>query len=155
MIQRPPRSTRTDTLFPYPTLFRSDFPAPVLRLANAIGGLDQRAALAERFGGHDAFRHTATGQIGANRVGTTLRQTNVVVRRTRTVRVARQHDLRLARLLVGSGGVVEDGGRLRRDVRLIPVAEHDERPGDRKSVVYGKGVSVRVELGGRRTIKKK
>src|SRR3546814_14802763 len=24
MIQRPPRSTRTDTLFPYTTLFRSD-----------------------------------------------------------------------------------------------------------------------------------
>src|SRR3546814_15943049 len=24
MIPRPPRSTRTDTLFPYPTLFRSD-----------------------------------------------------------------------------------------------------------------------------------
>src|SRR3546814_4003010 len=24
MIQRPPRSTRTDTLFPYPTLFRSE-----------------------------------------------------------------------------------------------------------------------------------
>src|SRR3546814_20267943 len=25
MIRRPPRSTRTDTLFPYPTLFRSPF----------------------------------------------------------------------------------------------------------------------------------
>src|SRR3546814_8620662 len=29
MIRRPPRSTRTDTLFPYPTLFRSD-PARLL-----------------------------------------------------------------------------------------------------------------------------
>src|SRR3546814_20163530 len=27
MIRRPPRSTRTDTLFPYTTLFRSVFPA--------------------------------------------------------------------------------------------------------------------------------
>src|SRR3546814_1263212 len=27
MIRRPPRSTRTDTLFPYTTLFRSDHPA--------------------------------------------------------------------------------------------------------------------------------
>src|SRR3546814_1958317 len=27
MIRRPPRSTRTDTLFPYTTLFRSAFPA--------------------------------------------------------------------------------------------------------------------------------
>src|SRR3546814_1497989 len=26
MIRRPPRSTRTDTLFPYTTLFRSDIP---------------------------------------------------------------------------------------------------------------------------------
>src|SRR3546814_4603320 len=26
MIRRPPRSTRTDTLFPYTTLFRSRFP---------------------------------------------------------------------------------------------------------------------------------
>src|SRR3546814_1052381 len=28
MIRRPPRSTRTDTLFPYPTLFRSPFRGP-------------------------------------------------------------------------------------------------------------------------------
>src|SRR3546814_18638447 len=28
MIRRPPRSTRTDTLFPYTTLFRSHLPAP-------------------------------------------------------------------------------------------------------------------------------
>src|SRR3546814_2959334 len=33
MIRRPPRSTRTDTLFPYTTLFRS---APVLVLGVAI-----------------------------------------------------------------------------------------------------------------------
>src|SRR3546814_3748096 len=34
MIRRPPRSTRTDTLFPYTTLFRStvpDSPRPLLR----------------------------------------------------------------------------------------------------------------------------
>src|SRR3546814_19464008 len=29
MIRRPPRSTRTDTLFPYTTLFRSDVPARI------------------------------------------------------------------------------------------------------------------------------
>src|SRR3546814_19070797 len=28
MIRRPPRSTRTDTLFPYTTLFRSQLPVP-------------------------------------------------------------------------------------------------------------------------------
>src|SRR3546814_5690675 len=30
MIRRPPRSTRTDTLFPYTTLFRSAFVAAIL-----------------------------------------------------------------------------------------------------------------------------
>src|SRR3546814_7811487 len=34
MIRRPPRSTRTDTLFPYTTLFRSRFLKPLL--ANEI-----------------------------------------------------------------------------------------------------------------------
>src|SRR3546814_20209096 len=34
MIRRPPRSTLTDTLFPYPTLFRS-FGAPMKRTASA------------------------------------------------------------------------------------------------------------------------
>src|SRR3546814_11494745 len=32
MIRRPPRSTRSDTLFPYTTLFRSDFSAAALFL---------------------------------------------------------------------------------------------------------------------------
>src|SRR3546814_17852855 len=36
MIRRPPRSTRTDTLFPYPTLFRSEL---VLKtVAEAVNG---------------------------------------------------------------------------------------------------------------------
>src|SRR3546814_14685647 len=33
MIRRPPRSTRTDTLFPYPTLFRSDGDHACIRLS--------------------------------------------------------------------------------------------------------------------------
>src|SRR3546814_17275504 len=36
MILRPPRSTRTDTLFPYTTLFRSRLDLPALRIG--IGG---------------------------------------------------------------------------------------------------------------------
>src|SRR3546814_12479577 len=32
MIRRPPRSTRTDTRFPYTTLFRSDLDTPILIL---------------------------------------------------------------------------------------------------------------------------
>src|SRR3546814_4276274 len=36
MIRRPPRSTRTDTLFPYTTLFRSQEPVPL-----AVRGVQQ------------------------------------------------------------------------------------------------------------------
>src|SRR3546814_10270688 len=47
MIRRPPRSTRTDTLFPYPTLFRS------VQAGRALSGGDKIAlieALAGAFG---------------------------------------------------------------------------------------------------------
>src|SRR3546814_13176977 len=51
MIRRPPRSTRTDTLFPYTTLFRSE-PA---RGAGADGGTHARGELAAAAsGGHPA-----------------------------------------------------------------------------------------------------
>src|SRR3546814_14269461 len=43
MIRRPPRSTRTDTLFPYTTLFRS-LPPPRRPGAEAGGGRVHRAA---------------------------------------------------------------------------------------------------------------
>src|SRR3546814_14195194 len=36
MIRRPPRSTRTDTLFPYTTLFRSSAPRRRLAFKHAI-----------------------------------------------------------------------------------------------------------------------
>src|SRR3546814_3672246 len=43
MIRRPPRSTRTDTLFPYTTLFRSDGVDVLMRLGtDALGGRRDR-----------------------------------------------------------------------------------------------------------------
>src|SRR3546814_9334346 len=55
MIRRPPRSTRTDTLFPYTTLFRSTLPSPRTRrprrrLALRISAV---AAASGRFYGND------------------------------------------------------------------------------------------------------
>src|SRR3546814_5267024 len=52
MIRRPPRSTRTDTLFPYTTLFRSQECLPLARelvehhdrVAGALGGLARNEA---------------------------------------------------------------------------------------------------------------
>src|SRR3546814_15648535 len=49
MRRRPPRSTRTDTLFPYPTLFRSDAGGQgrvrELELSALPEGLDERSVL--------------------------------------------------------------------------------------------------------------
>src|SRR3546814_7691194 len=58
MIRRPPRSTRTDTLFPYTTLFRSRLPTNQMPAAGldwahhlqgalmlSIGGIDAEAAV--------------------------------------------------------------------------------------------------------------
>src|SRR3546814_2685645 len=52
MIRRPPRSTRTDTLFPYTTLFRSagaiSARQPVLsRRHGGAAGIDEPAAVAD------------------------------------------------------------------------------------------------------------
>src|SRR3546814_3487224 len=71
MIVRPPRSTRTDTLFPYTTLFRSartNCPSVVRRrhgwvaYAPASGGRDTGAA-----GGGDRPARVAGGGCGAMR----------------------------------------------------------------------------------------
>src|SRR3546814_17251630 len=41
MIRRPPRSTRTDTLFPYTTLFRSDVSTIFIIPSVSAGGADR------------------------------------------------------------------------------------------------------------------
>src|SRR3546814_16647973 len=111
MIRRPPRSTRTDTLFPYTTLFRIPF---------ALFGLG-------------CPRSPASSSLGpaAGGPGT------------------------IGRLLV----VLVDVTLLSGDSLLDrPLLQSRADPGflrARKSVVSGKRVSVRVDLGGRRIIKKK
>src|SRR3546814_10489051 len=62
MIRRPPRSTRTDTLFPYTTLFRSrDEEQAVLRLGDrrmtTDTKLDSLGILSMRSTGDRAVRH--------------------------------------------------------------------------------------------------
>src|SRR3546814_17627147 len=101
MIRRPPRSTRTDTLFPYTTLFRSGRSGD----RQGLSGDDERRA-----------RH---------------RDDEGYCRRSRR-RCGLARDARA------------DAGRGRFLVRA---------PQDRKSVVSGKSVSVRVALGGRSIIK--
>src|SRR3546814_14869073 len=63
MIRRPPRSTRTDTLFPYTTLFRSDEAADGARdRAQKFQPRDARVASGRR--DEDARRAAAAAQRG-------------------------------------------------------------------------------------------
>src|SRR3546814_2007000 len=67
MIRRPPRSTRTDTLFPYTTLFRSQRPSLAMPIfveqGPASGAVPEgeREALVERAAGPPAER---LGDVG-------------------------------------------------------------------------------------------
>src|SRR3546814_15774067 len=115
MIRRPPRSTRTDTLFPYTTLFRSRRG----RRRGRAGDCRCRDRAKPR-GEREPDHRRAQRKRYPARSGASGRDE----RRTCATRVNKQ-----------SG------------------ASHSK--GDRKSVVQGKSVSVRVDLGGRRIIKKK
>src|SRR3546814_19567802 len=117
MIRRPPRSTRTDTFFPYTTLFRS----PRRRRL--------RADVVYLVGAEPTLRR------GADRSG------------RRFLRRRRAAGTCLSLALGGDGGAA--GRAVAGGPRTRP------RSGDRKSVVEGKSVSVRVDLGGCRIIKKK
>src|SRR3546814_18484400 len=110
MIRRPPRSTRTDTLFPYTTLFRSTRRQP----AGAGGARGTVASIAPARGGHARARQ---------------------FRQCGHLRALSDRNPR---------GRADKLGRALDRVGL-----------DRKSVVSGKSVSVRVDLGGRRIHKKK
>src|SRR3546814_5188224 len=64
MIRRPPRSTRTDTLFPYTTLFRSRIRATGLR--TAAGAAPRRAGAAH--GQHHLRRPARRAASSARRL---------------------------------------------------------------------------------------
>src|SRR3546814_14144699 len=123
MIRRPPRSTRTDTLFPYTTLFRSR-PDSILPLSvyfwSRICGDELRTPLPvsrpDAGPGPPDRRHRGE-------------------RRTDRGAARRQH---------AAGDALRPGPR-------VPLGQAT----DRKSVVEGKSVSVRVDFGGRRSLKKK
>src|SRR3546814_11199643 len=65
MIRRPPRSTRTDTLFPYTTLFRSAFGAMVL---TAIATLVHNAIKGDRMAMLQLMGLAGVGLVAVSRV---------------------------------------------------------------------------------------
>src|SRR3546814_17911614 len=124
MIRRPPISTRTDTLFPYTTLFRSNRRTHRGRLSDPEGqsGLGRRQGPGAR-APHSGYGRRARANPDRREPGFRPRSGSRLRRRP------------------GAGR----GRAGRADMR---------RRRDRKSVVEGKSVSVRVDLGGRRCIKK-
>src|SRR3546814_15487866 len=129
MIRRPPRSTRTDTLFPYTTLFRS---------ANSSGGAIAAYNKAVADGADQVL-----GPLGRDGVDAVFRsvQPGVPVLALNRGNVAPPINSASFSL------APEDEGSSAAD----PVASLGARPllVDRKSVVGGQSVSVRVDLGWR------
>src|SRR3546814_15354411 len=128
MIRRPPRSTLTDTLFPYTTLFRSVF-------AN-IQGLGIRVAIGHEPGRGTVASHPETARIvDDDQIGAST----------------------FNELRADACASTRGDDRPAIIDRLTETVPHFLfRIGiDRKSVVYGKSVSVRVTLGGVRLLQKK
>src|SRR3546814_14006216 len=72
MIRRPPRSTRTDTLFPYTTLFRSSGRAGRCRFH--VSGINPRARATRNILIEGAGEMQAVGVIGAGQIGAGIAQ---------------------------------------------------------------------------------
>src|SRR3546814_14769232 len=125
MIRRPPRSTRTDTLFPYTTLFRSSS-GIIIR----VSGVQVPPPLPS-----PTLRHCRTLSRFGAKVTKVAPMAFFVTRRTRAF-LFRINPVQRVQYGKGRG-------------RIVVHAEID-----RKSVVEGKSVSVSVALGGRRIIKK-
>src|SRR3546814_15888125 len=125
MIRRPPRSTRTDTLFPYTTLFRSV----------------QSLLIADRSG--EDYSEVTDELVAADGL--------VELRRAETIT-----------FLIDGDRLLDNRRRHNHKAEIAQIAQALNEAGalaenqrDRKSVVEGKSVAVRVGLGGRRIIKKK
>src|SRR3546814_15996888 len=153
MIRRPPRSTRTDTLFPYTTLFRSDgrLSHPGLRLLRARRD-------------ESCSRHSQVRILGEGGLGPAAPQRDAAA--VPAVRASRLAAWRLCdRYLPGlasrrAGGFCLVRHELPRGGRLPPThpthherqARADGRPrepywpkGERKRVAWGQEGAVRVE----------
>src|SRR3546814_10545262 len=72
MIRRPPRSTRTDTLFPYTTLFRSGWALPLPTIDPQI--VRRSAAALDRYGPDFRYGHF----LQLKKLGTVLQMTGGV-----------------------------------------------------------------------------
>src|SRR3546814_15339017 len=144
MIRRPPRSTRTDTLFPYTTLFRSD--------------QDRRAV-------DVVHRHVeeALDLVGVKVNGQHTVDANDVEHVGHDLGADRYTGRARATILAGITEVGDHRGDARRRGAAEGVGQYYQfrkvavgrSAGDRKIVVEGKRWTARGDLGGRRILIKK
>src|SRR3546814_17982427 len=155
MLRRPPRSTRTDTLFPYTTLFRSRFQARtktgdrfLVAFQLTIGKIGDLKICDTAEGGPCELRpHLALAGIGCDKEqpggGVQLAAAQGQVEHPDDARINR------SRMLDFEGR----GDTIARPLQPQSITKTDgigTGRRDRKSVVEGTRVSVRVKLGGRR-----
>src|SRR3546814_16322983 len=126
MIRRPPRSTRTDTLFPYTTLFRS-----LAALARRADESKVKALLSGEADANDTYI-----EVNARAGGTESQDWAGMLQRMYT-RWAERNGMKVELIDQHSG------------------EQEGLNDTDRKSVVEGTSVSERVDHGGRLSIKKK
>src|SRR3546814_17781699 len=153
MRRRPPRSTRTDTLFPYTTLFRSSgriVCVVVTAVSNShyarqpdAPGSTKRTTYSFRFDTPDRSI-VYTGDTGPS----------VAVER-----LAQNADILISEIVDPIAAIAALKAQ-RQDLSPAALAAFEahfrkQHLSDRKSVVYGKSVSVSVDIGDRRIIKKK
>src|SRR3546814_8509100 len=99
MIRRPPRSTRTDTLFPYTTLFRSTVELHVLSFDEPrVNGITSLARLS-RSGQNDC----RSLRVGGDRTGEYRQSHSLCLGRIRNPRIIVCGDDRENMILVGLG----------------------------------------------------
>src|SRR3546814_20151294 len=122
MIRRPPSSTRTDTLFPYTTLFRSN--------------RDRRV--------HAAHFDAQVGGSGFDQGGDALGESEMHGR----FRLSIDTGMKMEKMDVDRRRRFSGAGIGAGDAVLRGPAAHK----DRESGVVGKGVAGRVDIGGRRII---
>src|SRR3546814_12144868 len=133
MLRRPPRSTRTDTLFPYTTLFRSHRGKARRKIDEALLLLDLA----------DIGQDQSSGLLSAR--GPLAPITEKTWVHLQRFRLAQQ--LCVGGRILAAGGVQGNIGQ--------PRQCRECQPEDRKGVVTGKSESDSVDLGARTNIKKK
>src|SRR3546814_15294450 len=152
MIRRPPRSTRTDTLFPYTTLFRSDSAPDMLAAINVLrAGRGEAPATLEQLRPHVSKGARAMIRSAFPQLDEAAREALVQPFLDAYEREIGLHGRPFDGVEDMLAAIEADGARWG---IVTNKPEYLARQGDRKSVVEGKSVYVRVDLGGRPSIKK-